>query len=147
MIGLVSRVQVFNEIDAILCHQGKHKVEGHIDMGLKMAAVVDNNVRVTEFGDHLRKECKVILTTDPDVDLAVFELLAARIDINSDDDRKWAKIVAPLLQGASFSDTDFEDRDVAIAESCEMLLVERKVLVPFMNSGSSGNRVGGFEAL
>jgi hypothetical protein len=48
-------------------------------MGLKMAAVVDNNVRVTEFGDHLRKECKVILTTDPDVDLAVFELLAARI--------------------------------------------------------------------
>ena len=76
----------------------------------------------------------IVLTTDPDVDLTVFELLAARININVGDDRKWSKIVAPLLQRTSLSDTDFKDGDVMITETCEIQLVECKILVPLMKA-------------
>lgn len=134
MIGPIGGVQVFHQIDAVLCHQWIQEAKCRVDMGLLVTAIVDNDVGVTKLCHDTRQEFEIILAADTDMDLLFLDLHAHRLDIDADHTHERTQIALPLLQRATFADADFEQRDVPIAKPLEVGLVNRIVMVPLVGA-------------
>ena len=90
-------MQILDEIDAVFRDLRIEEIEGGVDVGLQMAAIVDDDVGRPEFLHQRGQEREVVLPADADLHRAVFELFAARIDVDADDGREWAEIAPPQL--------------------------------------------------
>src|SRR5205807_10146042 len=81
----IGGAQVFDHVDPRFRQPRIEEVERRADMAHHMAAVVEHDVGCAELVDHAAQKCEVLLVADADLDLVLLELLAAGVDVESDD--------------------------------------------------------------
>ena len=108
-----------------------------------MAAVVDDDVeRPVSLGD-VRQERGVLLVTDLD-DVASRAGTRRFVDVDTYDLRRGTEVVAEHRQASAAVDADLEDPSRGSAIRCEMAVVDREVVDPFVHRASAlvGREVG-----
>ena len=113
-----------------------------------VAAVVDDDVDVRELLADAGEERGVGLVADQDGGRVVLELLAARVDVDTDDPCPGAEVVVPHLQRAAVEHADLEHHRLPAAEALEVTVVDLEVVMPLVDQPAAvgeevlGERVG-----
>ncbi len=98
-----------------------------------MAAVVDDDVDARKAPPHLGEKLPVRLVADQDADAILLERPAARVDVEADDLRARAEVLAPHLQRAAVEHADFQHHRRSAAEGGEVTVVDLEVVVPLLD--------------
>src|SRR4051794_29678506 len=101
-----------------------------------MAAVVDDDVGLTEFSRDLCEKGGISLVADADFDLVFGELATPRVHIDPDDAGMRAEKAFPHLERTALATADLDQHRVPIGEAREVLLVDREVMLPLVNDAA-----------
>jgi hypothetical protein len=126
-------MQVLAKIDAVRLDVRIQLLEAGDLLRHSVPAVVDHDVDVRKARAHLAQETAVGLVADHHVDRIGLELATARIEVDADDARAAAEVMAPHFELAAVVDADLDHHRRAAAEGGEMAVIDLEVVVPLVD--------------
>src|SRR6056297_1260657 len=129
----IGRVKILDQIDAIVVEKRKQGFKRGFDIVHAMAAVIDDDIDAAHLLDHRSEKCRVVLRTDAHLAVDTVKLEAVLVDVDPVDGRVRPKELAPDRKRAALRHTDFQQPWRAASEGCEIAVIDRDVVVPFVN--------------
>jgi hypothetical protein len=99
-----------------------------------MTAIIDQHIDRTNCVGDRAKERTILLIADEDLRLPLLELLTSRVNVHAINGCLSAKVVAPHLERPTERDTDLYNYGGLPSKPCEMMIVDREVVCPFLDS-------------
>jgi hypothetical protein len=126
-------VKIFHKVDAVGRGARVEKPKCFNDVAHLVAAVIEDDVRRSEFRDDIAQEIRVGLASNPDFDLIFLKGLALGIYVNSNDLRVGAQVALPQLRRPAAAASDLQKNHGAVDEAAEVRLVDGEIVLPLVD--------------